>query len=1221
MYYTDVFVGQDNIEKLKDALKAELKGSVDSIDLTQLVQGLCLFMGYPSCLCKPKKSVEESLKKISEELKEELKNYKCLSTPNSDLNCSSCSTSDVVCKCCVLDCISKVQGSSCDCVKNSKNGCKCSKDEPKRCCKDLLEKLKASLSLLNLRADMENLCSCPENCCVNGECKGSPGCPVCPTSKTLQASSPSDYTVTGLGLLRPSPKRLAEKLEKFFGDKGRKNSCSCQCGSGSPPDKSCCCLACQDCAQACSCSSGQCPCASKLQPPQCPRKKFCEAIKDVKVLVGSTDMTCCSKGALCHCTLGSGSNVCSGQKCCVVDVSSGGSPAYYHSLKCLIRRLVKFFNGLESLSSSKSGCSKLCCELLCVLKISYFLKDLYNDSKKWAGKKSCGKCNGKGTGKNCTQGTKQGSCCGGTISGCTAPNCCQGCSECNAIKLGKALQELQYSGPCGQDLWRTLDSFLHYCCNVFEPYVNKKEVKEKIEEAKKLCATCNSTGGKPCSCSCSNCPGCKALRGHNDIMAILRHGYVSSYDSSNSKWNLLCSHTSQCSGCLKTCPCAGPSGFPLPPSSSTTCDSNPCCPNCGVRKAAKIFLGFLPCLYYGLKIVFDRCDPANSDQWPKWQKKNQGEPAKIPEASGLRDFLTSWGFTSSHLSSKNASDLPPILDILYGSSESKGSFDKIYKEVSEKYFSHSLSPSSPSHPPTTVRQMLLWLYGLRFHKHFSELVENCKSLCSPFGNSFNADAFCYYIHTCCFILPVSVISFIQHSDSHVSTFFSDAQSEILKFSYPEDPSDLLEKLCEYTRKVFPPLKFLCMQCNLEKDRAGWKYCAFGQKCKLDALDPPPSTSGSPSSDCSCKYSGAYLCTGQPYGNPDAHEHCINGQGCVGFGSSGSCSSHSSANCKPCPHPLQRFLVDGSSESPSTSKDLKNLPTPFKPPEGFPPMGFSKENLSSTGRRGHVLHDVLKVFCDSSSTPLTRLLKFLARISLHPPETLGEFFLFFKKLAEALKSGPLSSKFVEWIEGEPGFYSGEDLKSALEDLYGSSHSSSSHTPASLYSLSYCEGPKGLSPPHPTCGKYLHPLAQDAWDLFAKDFVDTYLSWICYRAEMFRKKVEEFQKKFSSCCSTGSCSSIVKCPCALPRLYAQGFAFVSPTSLNTNSTKCSQFIDQLEKVAGEGSPLQKLLDAIDAFLWSIRKPFFLFVLAFWAFVISYFLYVQLYKLDLLHLKSHA
>ncbi|KAK1935318.1 putative variant erythrocyte surface antigen-1, partial [Babesia divergens] len=685
MYYTDVFVGQtgNNIVNLKDALKAELPDfNVNSNDLTQLVQGLCLFMGYPSCLCKPKKSVEESLKKISGELKEEVENYKCkfISIPKPSLNCNSCK-SLVVCKCCVLDCIREVLKSNCKCVKGSNNTCTCSNVEPKRCCKDLLEKLKASLSLLNLKADMETLCKCPDDCCDKGVCtKASQGCTVCPNSKAT-----SDYTVTGLGLLRPSPKRLAEKLEKFFGSgPGPKGSCGCKCGSG----ESCCCLACDSnqCAQACSCSgSGKCGHQSQPQPQSqdCPCKTFCSNINSIKVPSDSSDMTCCSGGSKCHCQVG---GTCStsppGQTCCDAN----------KSLKCLIRRLVNFFNGL-SLDSSKSDCSKLCCEIFCVLKISYFLKKLFNASKGLAGKDSCGKCKGKGPGGNKCENSKAktGTCCGGTISACKSPDCCQGCPECNAIKLGKALQELQYSGPCGQDLYRLLDDFLHYCCNVFMGH--KDFIRDTVLEAVKDCSKCgksgpNSKNWQACECSTyGSCLACDTLLKDSKLMSILRHGYVSSYDSKASF-----------------------------PSSGEQ------------EKAAKIFLGMLPCLYYGLKIVFDR-SKYNSGfaGWHDISVNSDGKPE-----SALAKFFYAWGFQTIESSGSSTIHLDPLLQAMVlpvllenlFTPESNGILKNLF-QTSKKYFAMNVFTPDPSNPsPTTVRSMLLWLYGLRFTSGFPSLVEN-----------------------------------------------------------------------------------------------------------------------------------------------------------------------------------------------------------------------------------------------------------------------------------------------------------------------------------------------------------------------------------------------------------------------------------------------------------------------------------------------------------------
>ncbi|KAK1932174.1 variant erythrocyte surface antigen-1, alpha subunit, partial [Babesia divergens] len=665
MYYTDVFVGQDNIDKLKDALNAELKGSVNSNALTQLTalaDGLGFLAGLPACLCKTKKSVKEGLGKIYKELKTSL--ISCL---KSKLNCDSCSK-DVPCKCCVIQSIKDVK--KCPCRQSPKKDCHCNGSDVS--CSKVLAGLEACLHLQCLQSDMNEICECKADseCCKSGKCDGNSvgsgqSCNFC---QKLNAKTP--VATTGLGLSPPNPIRLAGRLEGFFGSsgpKGSKNSCGCK---GSPC--TCCCLACEStdqCVQACSCkgSSGQCSCSSQHSPQGCPRKKFCKAIKDIKIAAESTDMTCCESGQKCHCQV-EGSN-CSGQNCCVV--TSGGHS--YHSLKCLIRRLVKFFNGL-SLDSSNKNCSKICCEIFCVLKISYFLKDLFNASKSWAGKKSCGKCKGKGSGKNCPGSkAKTGSCCNGNPSQCVSssnsdPTCCQGCPDCNAIKFRKALQTLRFAGPCGQELYRTLDDFLNFCCNVFWP--QEDFIHSTAAEAVKDCSNCkksetDSSGWKACKCSSSSsgsCTACPKLLGNSQLMSILRHGYVSSYV--NSKWDSLCpkSSSSKCCCGRLSCSCSkSSSSSPCCKSlSSSPCNPKNCCDACPQRKAAKIFLGMLPCLYYGLKILHDRSKYGSGFAgWHDITMDSKGNPS-----SDLGKFLKAWGYDLRPLKSKNGSEFFPLLDSL-----------------------------------------------------------------------------------------------------------------------------------------------------------------------------------------------------------------------------------------------------------------------------------------------------------------------------------------------------------------------------------------------------------------------------------------------------------------------------------------------------------------------------------------------------------------------------
>ncbi|KAK1935515.1 variant erythrocyte surface antigen-1 family protein [Babesia divergens] len=1222
MYYTDVFVGSGNIVNLKDALNAVLKGSGLNAELTQLVHGLCLFMGYPSCLCSLKTNVNESLQDISRKLIQDSEAVQSShSNLNFDINCS-CIPKNIFCKCCVISCIKELHGQSksqCPCprLNNTSKECSCSNTNGK-CCKDVLSGLEACLSLLNLKTDLKD-CKCdPKTCCETGTCIKS--CPVC-VSKNFP-----EFAMTGLGICPMNPRKLAEKLDKFFAKPKGSSNCSCQCNGS----ESCCCLACPDCSSKNSCfcsssgSSGQCSCASKLQlqPSQCPRKTFCEAIKDIKIAAESTDMTCCESGKKCHCHLPPGSP--SPGQCCVEQLTGSKGKLNHQSLKCLLRRLVKFFKDLETSSQPKSSC--LCCDLLCVLKMCESFKTFY-DKRTATVCKTCKSKKGPGAG-GCP---KSGKCCSGSDPKCgsSGSGFCSKCSECRQIcdskKFHNAFNELsktlQYSSPCGQELYRVLDGFIHFIRYVFMG--NQNFIRNTVLKAVKDCSDCkksgpNSKNWQACECSKnsgSSCSACTSLLQDSKLMSILRHGYVSSYV--NSTWDSLCPKPPKCCCGQPSCPqCLSSSSCCQ---SQSSCDPSKCCPDCPQRKAAKIFLGMLPCLYYGLKILYDRCK--YNSGFAGWHDISVNSDDK-PE-SALAKFFHAWGYDLRPLKTKKGSEFFPLLDSL----STMKVLQKLSTLVTENYFTSNLiSPPKDPKTPSTVRQMLLWLYGLPYTSGFSSLVENCKSLCLPFGKSFNADAFCYYIYTCCFILPVAIISLIEDSSSTATLLSS--SSDWTSFSYPEDLSSLFEKLCEYARKIFVALAFLYYQCERVGSQGGWKDCAFGQRCSLPSTSVPSnslSTSSSSSSGCSCKYSGAYLCTA--INKDTVHDHCLKDD-CRGYGS-GSCSTHSSApKCTPCPHPLMRFLV-ATSDSESYPFGLSDIV----------PMGFKTEHLPSTPVKGEKLYHAIYGFCKDGFYPLTRLVQFELCISQRPPETLLDLYAFFVKFKD---SDVFKNDFASYASGEPGTPDGQALKDAIEKLYGSH--SGSHSVANLFSLSGCHANKGSGA---SCGPYLHALTEEAYNIFIDKFADTYLSWVCYSAEKFYSEFkafyEEAEKKFKTCCLT-SCTKIVECPCALPFIYSHGFTFHSPSGLNcvdAQGTKhkgkgqgqpqhtgcagkersCQDFLHQLGLVVGPKSTLLSLIAEIEKFLWSIRKPFFFFILAFWAFVISYFLYVQLYKLDLLHLKSHA
>ncbi|KAK1932199.1 variant erythrocyte surface antigen-1 family protein [Babesia divergens] len=1194
MYYTDVFVGTGNIEKLKNALEAELGGSELTDDLTQLetqldplASGLGFLAGLPACLCKTKKSVEKGLKKIYEELK----NFNCI---NSKLNCPSCNSKLYPCKCCVIQSIKDVK--ECPCLKG--RTCHCAGKDVS--CAKVLAGLEACLHLQCLQSDMDEICECSgDTCCLSGKCNGTTGTsPSCTFCSKLKPGTP--VPTTGLGLSPPNPIRLAQRLETFFGGKSSfETLCKCDCKGST----SCCCLSCGTgkCSQACSCKgSGSC---SSQHSQECPCKTFCIKINSIKVLVGSADMKCCDSGTKCHCHLPPTSGS-SDQTCCV---------GQKKSIKCLIRRLVLYFKDLQPLSSSVPSKEnfKNCCDLLCVIKTCEFLKGFYNKSRQ-----GCSKC--KPNGGSCP-GSSGGSCCKGNFDDCVSnPKCCSGCEVCEAKKFYHELSQLKHSSPCGQDLWRTLDDFLNFICYVFYPRV--KGIQGALENLhKQHCKQCT-----PGSCTCStkgSCLGCTAvlekLQDHKDLLSLMTRGYVSSYV--NSTWDSLCpkSSSSKCCCGLSSCLKCSSSSLCCKSPSVSSCDPKNCCPDCPQRKAAKIFLGMLPCLYYALKYLYKQC----KGDWRDFLISNKDY--------SLRHFLSGMGFDLAKLQDKKGSEIFTLLSPLFTSSD--GPLKKLY-DVSKKYFTSrftSLVPSSDSKPkPKTVRDILLWLSGLPFTSGFEALLNHCKGLCKPVENSVTPENFESYLFDSCFLSPF-VLGAIEDSEDAFKNF-PPYKSEWQKFSYPSDSSALADMLFEYVRKIYIPLNFLQYQCGRPSARAGWQDCAYGQGC-AQALKKPLSTPApAPSGSVCCSPSAphGYLCTSVP-GESNYHEHCMNGNQCIGLGTCDG-TTHTSANCKPCPHHLVRFLIDGS----ENSKNLKNLESPFQPPEDFPKMGFKTEQLPSPGRHGRDLYDVLNSFCGLSSSPLTKLFDFSLFVAMRPPETLIELYAFFVKFRLNLLTEPLKSNFASYASEEPGTPDGQALQKAIEkldDFSGHPGGSASH-PADLKSLYACDVPTS------TCGRYLFPL-NNINGVFTPEFCGLYLSIVCHLGlklhAMFQKFHEEAKGKFSCCLkdSSSKCPKIVTCPCALPFLYSWGFTFYQPERLNCHGTQsghtpgqncilksCQNFIDQLGKVLQVDAPLHLLINAIDAFLWSIRKPFFFFVLAFWAFVISYFLYVQLYKLDVLELNSH-
>ncbi|GIX64743.1 extracellular matrix-binding ebh [Babesia caballi] len=184
---------------------------------------------------------------------------------------------------------------------------------------------------------------------------------------------------------------------------------------------------------------------------------------------------------------------------------------------------------------------------------------------------------------------------------------------------------------------------------------------------------------------------------------------------------------------------------------------------------------------------------------------------------------------------------------------------------------------------------------------------------------------------------------------------------------------------------------------------------------------------------------------------------------------------------------------------------------------------------------------------------------------------------------------------------------------------------------------------------SCGGYFYPLTHSDGATFAPTYASTYLSWMVYLTgdlqSWFQDMLDEF--KNIDCTKSGcmgnagvsackshtdgthgetahcTCPSVVQCGGTLPLLYRHGFNFTDSYSLKDTTTKrsCENFHSALSNVLSRNSPLAKLLESIDDFLYMFRFYFFYNLSSFWLCSLLILLYFLIYGIDVLHFKSHV
>ncbi|GBE59287.1 Extracellular matrix-binding ebh [Babesia ovata] len=578
---------------------------------------------------------------------------------------------------------------------------------------------------------------------------------------------------------------------------------------------------------------------------------------------------------------------------------------------------------------------------------------------------------------------------------------------------------------------------------------------------------------------------------------------------------------------------------------------------------------------------------------------------------------------------------------------------------------HYYIPASPK-SPSNIYNMLCWLAGLKYNHmydgvkgQFTKMLDGLKEeykldtaefpVAVPderkhptdgtltYGNlSLSLDQVCLYSRTV-------LITFLGHGHAD-GVYACDFSTNAYNLLYPSSPASCLDILADVLCRVYEQLYFLSIQCKNGPTLGGWADCWYGQ-----------GVGGS-----------AWLCNDR---------QCPNQQGDQAATQNSNQKHNQTCNQK-CDQrvmcglksPLQSFLEDGLQGF---------LPHQFKSPgcklectlsnhRGLPcktPMGFSDiGTVASHTKRASHLKDALSYFCGSGSN-LNKLCSYFKCLLRVAPQTLGDMFAFYYQLLHKWDDNSIKQHKKEAFDNAVKraifgqTYSKLNPTILFDPAVHAKHGKSNHTLADFFSLTDCNPKSGSGLP---CGRYLHPLTLDIYDIHSKYNGSRYLSWVVYSTETF---YDLLKKLYDECCNkcgasgtkchdkscskeckvnyndqngnaknpstndkhTSGCHTIVKCPDMHPTLYQHGFTFGSPSGLSEEKDirkrrTCGDFCQALKRVIGEKCVVVRLLQQIDDYIWAIREKFSYLLLTLWSLSLLYLLHIAVVRLDVPRIRSH-
>lgn len=478
-----------------------------------------------------------------------------------------------------------------------------------------------------------------------------------------------------------------------------------------------------------------------------------------------------------------------------------------------------------------------------------------------------------------------------------------------------------------------------------------------------------------------------------------------------------------------------------------------------------------------------------------------------------------------------------------------------------------------SRRPCSLREMLCWLTFLPFATSIGELdiaMLRQSSLVCP----DSIPRIRVLLHACSAFLAL-LLQLLQGPVYDYLCFYDALFTGALFCDLY--PHTLLLELIDYCVELSSCLRFLTVQCSLPQSAGGWAQCRL---C----------TPGCGFKDhfCSCK-------------------------GTAEMGGTPSPSSSST-----CPHPLAGFLCDSLEIGDDVLRRGFHCSPRTNAVSQYP-------SLSTTGRLdGWCVFQFLRnlVGHNGSPMPLMELSSYLILLTLRPPATVSQHYTFLFQFSMALRRSPangatsdgklLKSLHMD-IELSPGCYDPEALCSAIIALTGfevfRSDACSNGAAAVVSSKGSAEDTAG--PP------VLQPMDYPMFNLYSDYHSAGYLSFVCRLTHKLHARLLQLQRRLSAHpCVAGNgdtesfCKNCVMCPLALTQLYTYGFHFHDANKLA--STPCASLADCIGTFLSTRG-FGRLLMEIDAFLWSIRMPFFCIMLTLWTIVTCDMYYLRFFRLD--------